>query len=332
MTVLELSGPLRDAAVLNAVVGPVAVWSRNDKLVIGPLDEVETGRLRHYLASYGIETDVVENTDETTVQRIEYTARWAELDPALARRTAEEIMAHQGRFTGPELHARLPMLETRASSRVRGASTPPPKGAMEQPDRTSINAHETRASYMNFFALTEVDMAFPRYDGSLSETVTRAALVGGDAVTVLPYDPVRDCVLIIEQFRFGPYMREDPRPWLLEPIAGRIDPGETPEDAVHREAMEEAGLRFSRLESISNYYPSPGTLTEYLYTYVGIADLPDTAARVGGLETEAEDIKGRVMAFERLMALVASGEANNGPLILSAYWLGLNRDRLRGSV
>ncbi|MEL7115301.1 MAG: NUDIX domain-containing protein, partial [Pseudomonadota bacterium] len=166
------------------------------------------------------------------------------------------------------------------------------------------------------------------FNGEMSETVKRAAFVSGDAVTVLPYDPRRDRVLVIEQFRFAPFVRGDRHPWSLEPVAGRIDAGETPEEAVRREMREEVSLDLGALHHIGSYYPSPGAVTEYLYSYIGIADLPDKAAGIGGLEDEAEDIRGMLLGFDELMALVSSSEAQNGPLILSALWLAAHRSDL----
>jgi ADP-ribose pyrophosphatase len=80
---------------------------------------------------------------------------------------------------------------------------------------------------------------------------------------------------------------------------------------------------------VAQYYPSPGICAEFLYSYVAVTDLPDGAAGVFGVEGEAEDIRGHLIRFDALMALVASGEAGNAPLILTAYWLAQNRDRLR---
>jgi 8-oxo-dGTP pyrophosphatase MutT (NUDIX family) len=125
-------------------------------------------------------------------------------------------------------------------------------------------------------------------------------------------------------------VRGDRRPWSLEPVAGRIAPGETPEATAHRESLEETGLALRRLELVARYYPSPGAVSEYLHSYVGIADLPDGAEGIGGEAGEHEDIRSIVLPFEALMELLASGEAENGPLILSAQWLAAHRSRLRG--
>ncbi|MCB2136465.1 MAG: NUDIX domain-containing protein, partial [Rhodobacteraceae bacterium] len=183
--------------------------------------------------------------------------------------------------------------------------------------------------YANYFSVEEYDLQFRRFDGSMSTVVNRAIFLSGDAAVVLPYDPRRDRVLVIEQFRMGPFARGDNNPWLIEAVAGRVDGGETPEEAARREAMEEAGLELFDLIPAKHYYPSPAAMGEYLYTYVGLTDLPDDAAGIGGLPGEAEDIRAHILPFERLMSLVESGEIDNAPLILLAYWLDRHRSAMR---
>jgi 8-oxo-dGTP pyrophosphatase MutT (NUDIX family) len=118
---------------------------------------------------------------------------------------------------------------------------------------------------------------------------------------------------------------------VLEPVAGRIDPGETPLQAALREMAEETRLRVSAgaLVQISTSYPSPGAITEMLFNFVALCDLPATLEGVTGLVTEAEDIRSHVIPLDRLLAMIPTNEVQNGPLIQSAYWLALNRARLR---
>ena len=243
---------------------------------------------------------------------------------------AREVMSLMPEFTAEELKTRYPTILLRAWSAVRAGAAPVPVEVRRGMEAEEVDVLKARQPYTQYFAVAEHDLRFPLFGGGMSETVTRAAFLSGDAVTLLPYDPVRDRVLVIEQFRFGIYMRGDPSPWSLEPVAGRIDPGEDPETAARREAIEEAGLSVGELHRIGAYYPSPGALTEHLVSYVGIADIPDDATGIGGEASEAEDILSHIVSFQDLMGLVDSGEAANGPLILSAQWLALNRDRLRG--
>ena len=249
-------------------------------------------------------------------------------DLAEAVATARDIMALYGVKPAASVRARLSAMRVRGAARVR-ASAGVPTQMRSAHMAGDITVAAQREPYARFFAVEEYDLTHRRFDGSFSPQITRAVFISGDAVTVLPYDPVRDRVLLIEQFRAGPFARGDAQPWQLEAIAGRIDPGEAPQDAARREAVEEAGLTLGALLDVAQYYPSPGVFAEYLYSYVAITDLPDGAAGVFGVAGEAEDIRGHLMGFDDLMALVASGEVANAPLILTAYWLAARREKLR---
>lgn len=256
-------------------------------------------------------------------------AAWAALwAPALIA-TLPDIMALRGSAPAAAVRERLSMMLVRGASRVRAAQPAP---ATLRGSAQGVEVFARRTPYAHFFAVEEYDLSFRRFDGSMSPIINRAAFISGDAVTVLPYDPVRDRVLLIEQFRAGPFSRGDAQPWQLEAIAGRIDPEETPEAAARREAVEEAGLTLGALLPVAGYYPTPGAKSEFLYSFVAVADLPDDSAGVYGVEGEAEDILGHLISFDALMALVASGEVANAPLILTAFWLQRERAHLRAAA
>jgi ADP-ribose pyrophosphatase len=246
----------------------------------------------------------------------------------VATATAVDLMALYGKADPAAIRKRYGAMLVRGASTVRAAGGGPValRRAMREGD---VDVIARTTPYARFFAVEEYDLRYRRFDGTRSPVVNRAVFISGDAVTVLPYDPVRDRVLLIEQFRVGPFARGDTQPWLLEAIAGRIDPGETPEDAARREAVEEAGLVLDDLLYVAGYYPSPGAKAEYLYSYVAVTDLPDGVEGVFGVEGEAEDIRGHLVPFDRLMELVGSGEVNNAPLLLTVLWLQRERARLR---
>lgn len=246
--------------------------------------------------------------------------------------TAKDIMHGFGQVAPNVMQDRQASLLVRGASRAR-AETGAGDAACSvrrfaQPQDVLVSA--IASPYANFFAVEEYDLSFRRFDGTDSASIKRAAFISGDAVTVLPYDPKRDRVLLVEQFRTGPLARGDHQPWQLEAIAGRIDPGESPEAAARREASEEAALTLGDLLQVAQYYPSPGAFSEYIFSYVALADLPDGAAGVFGVEEEAEDIRGHLMGFDALMSLITQGEVANAPLILTALWLQRERARLRG--
>ncbi len=239
---------------------------------------------------------------------------------------ASLVMTGLGQLPAEVMRKRLPSLRVAAASRVRAAGA---AGRMLRVGTGEVAVAAVHPAHAEFFGLDVLNLRHRRFDGEMSPEIRREVFVLADAVTVLPYDPLRDRVLLIEQFRAGPLMRGDPLPWQLEAVAGRIDPGESPEECARREAVEEAGLTLGRLEKVGEYYPSPGTMTEYIYSYVGLCDLPDGVAGVFGQEDEAEDIRGHLLSFDALMAAVASGEVGNAPLLLTALWLQRERARLR---
>ena len=241
--------------------------------------------------------------------------------------TAGDFMSLMGQVPAAKVAARYTAMLVRGASAVRAKSpSVPTLRRAAQPDDVHVTTR--RLAYAKFFAVEEWEVAWRQFDGSMNMPVERAVFVSCDAVTVLPYDPARDRVLLIEQFRAGPMARGDAGAWQLEAIAGRIDAGETPEQAGRREAVEEAGLTLGTLLPVAQYYPSPGIMSEFLYSYVGLADLPDGIAGVFGQTDEAEDIRGHLISFDRMMELVASGEIANSPLILTALWLQRERARL----
>jgi len=253
---------------------------------------------------------------------------WIEQDQGVSVEAAGEVMSCFGIYPAEKVFEHYPTIRQRAQSRLR-ACDGAPRELRSDLSSLDVTTHAVRQPYLSYFAVEERDLQFRKFDGRLSEPVKRAAFLAADAVTVLPYDPVLDQVLLIEQLRVGPLMRGDPHPWCLEPVAGRVDSGESYEQTAHREAHEETGLTLSALEFVARYYPSPGAFSEYLVSYVGIADLSDRKDSVFGLESEHEDIRTLTIPFATLMEAVTSGEAETAPLVLTALWLARNRARLR---
>ena len=173
-----------------------------------------------------------------------------------------------------------------------------PVNTAAQPLRGDVEVVSKTREYTEFFALDAFEVKHERFDGTKTSTLQRAVFVGTDAAILLPYDPKRDRVLLVEQMRMGPLGRGDPNLWQLEPIAGRVDAGETPQACAIREAEEEAGLTINHLEQVCEAYPSPGCSTEFFYQYVGLVDLPDDIVGISGLETENEDIRTHLLSFD----------------------------------
>jgi nudix-type nucleoside diphosphatase (YffH/AdpP family) len=326
---------------LRAKTGAVATG-----LLLEDLTEADIARLDFYEDGFGyagrpaqVEADGKPFTAQVYFPPVEggvadapwNLSAWVARHGAAALLAADDFMALMGRVPAATVAARYGSMLVRAASAVR-AQRPQVATLRRHSRPEDLRVKARNLAYAKFFAVEEWDVSWRQFDGAMNEAVGRAVFVSCDAVTVLPYDPVRDRVLLIEQFRAGPMARGDAGAWQLEAIAGRIDAGETPEEAGRREAVEEAGLQLGALLAVAEYYPSPGILTEFLYSYVGLADLPDGVAGVFGEADEAEDIRGHLISFDRMMDLVASGEIANSPLILTALWLQRERGRLRAGL
>ena len=254
---------------------------------------------------------------------------WSETDWPVTQHSAREIMGLMGQVPPDELGRYFERIRARAYSRFLAETEPCPATVRAAHGQSDVTPLGGQLSHIGYFRTDTLRLRHLRYDGTQSAEMVREVFMTGDAALVLPYDPVRDRVLIVEQFRMGPWGRGDPLPWTLEPVAGRVDLGETPEAAARRECVEEAGLLLDRLEPVAGYYPSPGEVSTYFHTFIGLCDLPDSASGMGGLESEAEDIKSHVLSFEAAEALMKSGEINIGPLLHLLLWLKIERERLR---
>jgi len=180
--------------------------------------------------------------------------------------------------------------------------------------------------YQGVFRLARYHVRHRRFNNEWSNTFSREILERKPAVAVLPYDPVLDRVLLIEQFRAGA-LANPQSPWLIEIVAGVYD-NESPQEVAKREATEEAGCKILDLYSICDAFVSPGGTNEHLYIFIGRID-----ASVGGgffgLEEENEDIRAFNLPIEDAYKLVQERKIKTTPAIISILWLQLNREWLK---
>ncbi|MGO1750637.1 MAG: NUDIX domain-containing protein [Marinobacter sp.] len=192
---------------------------------------------------------------------------------------------------------------------------------------SDVNIEKRETVFQGFFRMDKLWLTHPRFDGRNMPQFTRELFIRGDATCVLPYDPDRDEIVLLEQFRLGALGRNQ-SPWLLELVAGMNEEGETNEDVAQREGQEEAGLSFSKLEKICEYLVSPGGTTEMIHLYYGRVST-ESAGGLYGLEHEHEDIRAHVVSAEEAIAMISDGRINNAAAIIAIQWLQLNRPRLR---
>jgi ADP-ribose pyrophosphatase len=186
---------------------------------------------------------------------------------------------------------------------------------------------ERETAFQGHFRVDRYRLRFRLHDGGMSREIVRELFERGHAVAVLPYDPVRDAVVLLEQFRIGA-LEAPGRPWCLEPVAGVIDAGETLEEVARRETREEAGLELGVLIRMHDYLSSPGGTTERVTLYLGRVDATD-AGGLHGLADEAEDIRSLVLGFDEAWAEMTRRPIAVASLLIAMQWLALNRARVR---
>ena len=188
-----------------------------------------------------------------------------------------------------------------------------------------IIARETL--YSGFFSMDLYRFRHRLFNGEMSGEIRREIFERGHAAVLLPFDPVRDEVVLVEQIRIAAYDVSE-SPWLLEMVAGMIEEGETVEDVARREAQEEAGLVVGRTKPVLSYLASPGGTSERLSIMVGEVDAT-TAEGIHGLADENEYIRVHVVSREQAYQWVEEGKIDNAASVIALQWLQLHYQTLR---
>ncbi len=180
--------------------------------------------------------------------------------------------------------------------------------------------------FQGFFRIEKYRLRHALFAGGMSDEMSRELFERGHAVAMLPYDPVLDQVVLIEQFRIGAL--NDPQgPWLTEIVAGMIGENETAAGVARRESVEESGCEVSDLMRICAYYPSPGACSETIELFCGRVDA-SKAGGIHGLDHEHEDIRVITVGFGEAMSWIESGRLNSAAVIMAMQWLAMHKSRV----
>lgn len=193
-------------------------------------------------------------------------------------------------------------------------------------NQQNVEIKSVEPVYNGFFKINQFKFTHALFNGGQSSVVSREIFERGHAVAVLPYDPVENKVVLIEQLRIGALATKQ-SPWLLEVVAGMIDKPEEISQVAIREAKEEADLTITQLIPILDYLSSPGGTTERVYLYLGIVDSKD-AGGIFGLEEEQEDIKVHVFDYNEAIDLLNDGQLDNAATVICMQWLALHKSKL----
>jgi len=193
---------------------------------------------------------------------------------------------------------------------------------------TRVDLEKRKRAFQGYFAIDRYHLRHEQFGGGMAPPVSREIFERGHAVCVLPYDAVRDEVVLIEQFRPGPFAADDPAPWLIETVAGIIEAGEDAQTVARREAVEESGLTLGRLVPLSTQYMSPGGSSETIQLFIGECDCTQ-AGGLHGLAEEGEDIRVFTLPFAEGLAMAQDGRIRNAMTTIALMQANCHRQALR---
>jgi ADP-ribose pyrophosphatase len=192
-------------------------------------------------------------------------------------------------------------------------------------------------SFGSMFRVSRATLRYRRFDGHMSEEITRINFERGDSVGVLLYDQDEDEVVLIRQFRYPVYASIDPeiikeggakQAWLLEVVAGIIDPGYSAVEIASKELLEEAGYVVQgELRPIATFYPSPGGTSELISLFLGLVNHKDRLNAGGRLTSKGEDIQVESLPFQESMMMIGRGEICDAKTIIALQHLALLQSR-----
>ena len=194
--------------------------------------------------------------------------------------------------------------------------------------RYEVEIIERETVWRGYFRMVRYRLRHGLFAGGWGAPIKREVFERGHAAALLPYDPVRDEVLLIEQFRIGALADGAQNPWLVEIVAGIIEDGESAEQVARRETLEESGREVTDIVAIGKIYTTPGASSESIALFCGRIDAAG-AGGLFGLAHEGEDIRAFTEPAAAALARVASGEIVNATTLVALQWLALNREDLR---
>ncbi|HEY2232757.1 MAG TPA: NUDIX hydrolase [Candidatus Angelobacter sp.] len=176
-----------------------------------------------------------------------------------------------------------------------------------------------RRVFDRFFQIEEARIQFERFDGSMTEPLSRLCFERGDSVAAIIRNADSNTVVLANQFKYPSYAKGPG--WITEVVAGMIAPNETAEDALKREILEETGYRITKYQHISTFYVSPGGSSERIVLYYVEVSNADRVSTGGGLRAEGEDIKLIEFGMPEIWNVMASGLIVDAKTLLSLFWL-----------
>jgi ADP-ribose pyrophosphatase len=198
---------------------------------------------------------------------------------------------------------------------------------MNQFSRNDLKVVKKEVIWQGYFRMVKYYFTHALFNGGTSNVIERELFERDTAVAVIPYDPVTDEIVLVEQIRVGTF-EHDVNPWMIELVAGMIEDGEQSADVAKRELFEETGLQCQRLDKVMSYLVSPGGTSEKIDLYIAQVDA-STASEIAGLEEESEDIRTHRLSVADVIEQLSQSRFKNGVTLVGLQWLALNHQRIK---
>ena len=196
-----------------------------------------------------------------------------------------------------------------------------------------VHIKEEALEYEGFVKIDKAQLKFEKFNGKMSEMITRYRYYRGDAVAVIIYDSSRERVLLIRQFRYAVHARTGDG-WFVECVAGMQEDGERLEDVACREVLEETGLELASLELLAEYFFSPGGCSDKVHMFLGTLQNAEQSLGVHGLVHEGEDIQACWVDLREALEMVNKGQINDVKTMIGLFLvhsrIGLAQDKVVG--
>lgn len=191
----------------------------------------------------------------------------------------------------------------------------------------SIDMVTRDVCFEGFFTVARYQFRHSLFAGGWSNTIERERVERLNAAAAILYDPLRDQVVMVEQFRIGA-VESGRRAWTIEPVGGMVAAGEDPVTVIRRESMEEAGCELRTVDEIGSYHVSPGTAADKVWLYCACVNA-GVAGGVHGLQSEDEETRVVIIEARQAIAELFTGRIDTAVAIIGIQWLAMNRERLR---
>jgi|AntRauTorcE11897_2_1112592.scaffolds.fasta_scaffold07361_2 ADP-ribose pyrophosphatase len=142
--------------------------------------------------------------------------------------------------------------------------------------------------YKGYYQLEELELETRK-----GYRIQRELFMNKNGVCAIVYNRSTDKYIFVNQWR--PSIEE----YILEVVAGSIEKGESPIDAIKKEVIEETGYKPSTIKYIRNFYVSPGAITENVNLF--FVEVETKISDELGAEGEHEDIELIEMSLEEVI-------------------------------